>query len=263
MVYKIKTRIMDNYKDKRRGWVRSELILAFNLYCRLPFGKNNPKNPEVVALAHVLNRTPSAVSWKLANFASLDPALSRKGAKNSGKLDKEIFDEFSNDWEGMVFESELIRIDSMELGRRELILNLESFEGKERKASVRARVNQQFFRKMVLASYNNKCAITGMGIDDLLVASHIVPWSVDHSNQLNPQNGISLNRLHDYAFDKGLITIDIDYKVRLSQHLLSIEKDEANLKFFKVYEGEKIILPSKFVPNQTFLEYHRENIFLK
>lgn len=56
-------------------WTRDELILAFNLYCKIPFGTIHIRNPQIIALAKVLRRTPSAVSWKLANFASLDPSL--------------------------------------------------------------------------------------------------------------------------------------------------------------------------------------------
>src|SRR5574337_228422 len=59
----------------RHNWTREELILAFNLYCKIPFGKIHYRNPEIIDLAMVIGRTPSAVSWKLANFARLDPSL--------------------------------------------------------------------------------------------------------------------------------------------------------------------------------------------
>jgi putative restriction endonuclease len=53
---------------ERRNWTRNELIVAFNLYCRTPFGRIDRRNPEIIALAAALDRTPSAVSWKLANL---------------------------------------------------------------------------------------------------------------------------------------------------------------------------------------------------
>jgi hypothetical protein len=62
----------------RRDWTRDELILAFNLYCKTPFGKIHIRNPDVIALATAIGRTPSAVSWKLANFARLDPPLQER-----------------------------------------------------------------------------------------------------------------------------------------------------------------------------------------
>ena len=83
-------------------WTREELIIAFNLYCKIPFGKIHIHNPQIISLAKLLSRTPSAVSWKLANFARLDPSLQNRnvtGASHGSKLDIEIWNEFSKDWE--------------------------------------------------------------------------------------------------------------------------------------------------------------------
>ena len=55
-----------------RLWTRDELIIAFNLYCQVPFGQIDHRNPAVLALANVLGRTPGALAWKLTNFARLD-----------------------------------------------------------------------------------------------------------------------------------------------------------------------------------------------
>lgn len=54
-------------------WNRDQLKLAYYLYCQLPFGKFHHRNPEVMKLATLIGRTPSAVAMKLSNFASLDP----------------------------------------------------------------------------------------------------------------------------------------------------------------------------------------------
>jgi len=51
---------------------------------------------------------------------------------------------------------------------------------------------------------------------ELIVASHIVPWSKDKGNRLSPQNGLALNTLHDKAFDRHLITITEDLKIKIS-----------------------------------------------
>ena len=89
-------------------------------------------------------------------------------------------------------------------------------EGRSREAIIRVRVNQGFFRAAVLASYSARCCITGLSIPQLLMASHIVPWSVDAKNRTNPQNGLCLNAIHDRAFDCGLLTVTTDLKVKLS-----------------------------------------------
>ena len=57
----------------RNNWTREELILAFNLYCKLPYGQFNNRNSEVKILADLIVRTPGAVAYKLVNFVSLDP----------------------------------------------------------------------------------------------------------------------------------------------------------------------------------------------
>ncbi|WP_201793226.1 HNH endonuclease [Actinobacillus seminis] len=84
---------------------------------------------------------------------------------------------------------------------------------------VKTRINQNFFRSSVLSAYNNACAITGISVNEFLVASHIKPWTKDQKNRLNPHNGICLNSIHDRAFDRGLITIDTDYKIMISSRL--------------------------------------------
>lgn len=93
----------------RKDWTREELIVAFNLYCKIPFGRIHIRNPLIIELAEAIGRTPSAVSWKLANFARLDPALRKrnvKGASHGARVEVEIWNEFNQNWEKLAFESE-------------------------------------------------------------------------------------------------------------------------------------------------------------
>ncbi len=241
-----------------KSWTRDELILAINLYCKTPFGRIHIRNPEIIDLAKLLNRTPGSISYKLANFASIDPSLNRKGALNVSKLDRAVWNEFFEDWETMAYESEkmvmAIRVD------RDKGSDQDIPEGKTRNTTVRTRVNQSFFRKMILASYNLRCCITGLPIEKLLIASHIVPWGKDSKNRLNPQNGLCLNALHDKAFDCGLITLDESYRVVLSKEVLAFDPTDARLIIQA--EGVKISFPNRFIPGQDFLDYHRRNIFI-
>jgi putative restriction endonuclease len=78
----------------RRDWTREELIVAFNLYCKIPFGRIHIRTPLVIELARAIDRTPSAVSWKLANFARLDPALKKRniaGATHGARAEVAIW----------------------------------------------------------------------------------------------------------------------------------------------------------------------------
>ena len=249
---------------KRRNWIRDELIVAFNLYCKIPFSKINYRHHLIIKLAEAIDRTPSAVAWKLVNFASLDPSLTKrgvKGATNTGKLDKVIYDEFTNNWEDLAYESELLLSSFLNKDINSLFEEKIAFkEGLEKVREVKIRVNQSFFRNTVLSSYNFKCCLTGMDVPELLIASHIIPWSQDKKNRLNPQNGICLNNLHDKAFDSGLITFDSSFKMVLSKQL----KENKNVSietYFHKFDGVQLNFPKRFIPDKEFMEYHSKNIF--
>ncbi len=249
------------------NWTREELIVAFNLYCKTPFGKIHNRNPEIISLAKILGRTPSAVSWKLANFARLDPSLQDRniaGASHGSKLDTEVWNEFNHDWEKLGFESERLLAETT--GRKiETITDIETFDlpkvGKERDAVVKIRVNQSFFRRAVLAAYDFKCCITGLGVAELLNASHIIPWSKDEINRVNPRNGLCLNAIHDRAFDRGLLTITPKFKVKISKSIKHNDADGALQDFLLRYDGAEIKMPTRFLPDTNFLKYHNKRVF--
>lgn len=248
-------------QTKRRNWTRDELILAFNLYCRTTFGRIHTRNPEIIALADSIGRTPSAVSWKLANFARLDPTLSRrsiKGASHGSNEDIKIWQEFQNNWEQLTFESASLRNKPTVLNTQFEIQKFPAGESKE--ALVRVRVNQAFFRGAILAAYQSACCITGINVPELLCASHIVPWSVDIKNRTNPQNGLCLNALHDRAFDRGMITITDSYTVKVSKRIKEIAIP-ALQKMVAAYDGVGIKPPAHFQPDPKFLRYHQQHIF--
>ena len=46
----------------RNLWSRDEMILALNLYLKMPFGKMHKTNPEVIRVAKLIGRTPDAVA---------------------------------------------------------------------------------------------------------------------------------------------------------------------------------------------------------
>lgn len=213
----------------QRLWTREELILAINLYCKLPFGKLHKGNTEIIRLSKIIQRTPSSVAFKLSNFASLDPSLQArgiKGASNTSRLDKEIWDEFYLNWEDAAFESEklLANFEKSTFGENDIDVQFTPIEGKERERLIKVRVNQSFFRKTILASYNYTCCITGINQPELLIAGHIKPWSSDDKNRLNPRNGLAMNNLHDKAFENGLFTISPNYKILISNELKKIRK---------------------------------------
>ena len=250
-------------------WTREQLKLAFHLYCQLPFGKLDKGNREIIQLAKLIDRTPSAVALKLVNFASLDPQLSARGIKgmgNSSALDREIWDQFHADWEGLASESEHLRSTLMAEQGFKVPLGVDQLEnidftGETRQVMLEQRIKQNFFRKAVLSSYRGRCCMSGLSESRLLIASHIVPWSRDKANRLNPANGLSLCALHDRAFDSGLITLNDEFCVVLSDTLRRND-DPFVQSVFALLEGRPMEMPERFAPELVFIRRHRVEVFI-
>ncbi|PCH75717.1 MAG: HNH endonuclease [Flavobacteriaceae bacterium] len=117
--------------------------------------------------------------------------------------------------------------------------------------------NSVSFRDFVLLGYHNKCAVTSEAIyyDKLinLEAAHIKPKS--HSGSFLPCNGIAMSRDIHWAFDKGMFTINDDYRI-------TVHKDIKNTILSK-YDNQKINVPKEdfFKPEKNFLKYHKEKVF--
>lgn len=248
-----------------RLWTRDELILAINLYSKIEFGKMHSRNPEIIQLAKILNRTPGSVAFKLVNFASLDPDLKKRGirgALHSSSLDKEVWNQFYENWDATFEKSEELLAKAKHVSVADLYdIDFTDIQQKgiDKKRLVNTRINQYRFRRMVLANYQGTCCITGLQQTDLLIASHITLWSKYENNRLNPANGLCLNALHDKAFESGLITVSAeDYTIKISS-LLKKRKEIEIENYFLKYEGKKIILPRKFLPAQDFLYIHNKH----
>ncbi len=254
-------------KSSFRRWTREELLIVFNLYCRIPFKDSSKNHPGIRHIAKLVSRTPDAVNMKIGNFGSFDPELKKRGIKglrNASRLDQEVWNEFHSNWQVLIEESErLISERERAMGISHQDQGNSPKEGKERMAVRRVRENQDFFRRTVLSAYENKCCVTGIDIELLLVASHIKPWAESDKNEkLNPQNGLCLNALHDRAFDRGLIAITDDYTVVVSSQISHSTSDAAR-KMLLGYGGQKIKLPSRFSPRPDFLSWHRNNVFIR
>lgn len=250
-------------------WNTSELKLAFHLYCQLPFGKLHQRNPEVVRLAREIGRTPSAVAMKLVNFASLDPVVrssGRTGLEGSSKADREIWEAFHNDWDALAIECARLREQTQEDEKKPDGATApeaempEDFTDEGRRAWTELRIRQRFFRRAVLASYGATCCMSGASEPQLLIASHIVPWSEDKANRVNPRNGLCLSAIHDRAFDCGLIAVEDDYTVIVAKSFLS-KADSFLVKLFAPLAGRHIALPERFAPDREFLAWHRKHRF--
>lgn len=252
-----------------KKWTKEELILALNLYLKLPFGKMHQRTPEVIHLATIVGRTPSSIAMRLANFASVDPYHQDRGVGGlpGGKKQVEpIWNEFVTDSETFLFESEKLLAEveqkTIENKYAELLFETEGLVGETKYRMVKTRVNQHVFRDIVMANYSRRCAVSGIDLTELLVASHIVPWSKNEKERLNPENGICLSALYDRAFDRGLIGFKTDYSLIVSEALKRKKGSPYYQQYFSHLERKPMELPSKYRPRKEFLEFHLDTVFL-
>ena len=260
----------------RKRWTRDELLVLLNIYHKLTFGQLHARQKVVIRLAEKLGRGPDSVAMKLCNLASLDPALKLRGIKGlpgAGALDRATWHEFHEDLNETVPASEialraLFGVKSS--GELEVIPKLGIRVVKaprsgetEALAQVKIRRGQQYFRNAVINHFGGRCGITGMAMRELLVASHILPWYAHAAERLNVLNGISLSRLHDAAFDGGLISFDDQYRLMLSPRLKSELSQRSLAENFGAYAGEILNVPEDAaLPEAEFLRQHRTTIFL-
>lgn len=251
-------------------WSREELILSFNLYLKLPYGRLNKSTPEIIQLAQLLGRTAGSIGMRLNNFASCDPFHQNRGVKGlvgGIKQCQPIWDEFFENREDLIFESEKILAQkqniTLEAKFNDYILDVNDLKGETKVREIKTRVNQNVFRQIVLSNYDMKCAITNIDIPELLIASHIIPWSVNEKERLNPENGICLSALYDKAFDCGLIGVNNCYEIVLSDKLNKNITKEYYSNFFQPIEKKKLNLPLKYLPKKECLEWHMDMVFNK
>jgi hypothetical protein len=253
-------------------WSRQELILALYLYCQIPFSHAHARNVEVKRLATILGRTPSAVARKLGNFGSFDPLLAAKGIKgliHAGKGDQEVWEEYYGSWSNLVVDSNAAL---SELAFAPEAIEEVTDEGQEpviaqpigptsEYRTIITRRFQSFFRRAVLSSYRSSCCICGLDLLNLLIASHILPWSEREESRTDPRNGLCLCALHDRAFDSGLVSVDTDLIIHLS-HIITRSHNTRVRDFFFEYEGRQIEKPYRFSPDPVYLSWHFSNRFV-
>lgn len=121
------------------------------------------------------------------------------------------------------------------------------------------------FKKWIPKIYQNTCCISGMKLVStygysLLDACHIIPFSKNQDDRVT--NGLALCPNLHRAFDRGLISIDADYKVIVSDQIMEDQSHPYGLTHFI---GRRILLPSErhHQPAQENLEWHRLSTFSK
>jgi len=214
-------------KTEKVSWTRTHLLIALNLYCKIPYGKFHNRNPIIADVAARMGRTTNSLAMKLSNFASLDPvhrARGVRGLEGASQRDRQLWNDFRENPERLMPESEQLLHD--------------------------------------LYTTDQEKEVDIVGAEMVRVASHIRPWRSFPEDRLNLRNGLCLSAIHDAAFDQGLLTLDDQFRVVLSRALHERMHTHEWRIFFGPYEGQKITLPSKLAePDPMALEYHRTHVF--
>ncbi len=233
-------------------WTADDLKKVLRLYVTTPFGKIHSRNPDIIQLAKEIGRTSDAVALKMVNFASLDPTIDRKGMSNVSKLDKLVWDEFFDSLDEFSELSENHSGGLADNSQNEYKID-PTIVGSDVISLRKSRRGQSLFRRMVLASYDSQCAISGISHESLLVASHIDPWASNIKERLNPSNGICLCNLLDAAFENGLIAIGDHLEILVSGRL-----NQTDVMKIRAISRPKMRLPTRFIPDAALLRSHRE-----
>lgn len=124
----------------------------------------------------------------------------------------------------------------------------------ERNAWAKRRINQSVFRQKLLA-YWGGCSVSELAIPELLIASHIKPWSsCNDKERLDIYNGLLLMPNLDALFDKGWISFDENGKILISKKL-----SDADYKILNIFSN--IRLKHFEEKHQDYLNWHREHLF--
>lgn len=200
---------------------------------------------------------------KACNFASLDPALNQKGLASTSKTDRALWNAFLENATDIAEQAEALyetRVIAMPLHPLQVSEPKIPYGETETLRETKTRRVQQFFRRTVLESYNHRCAISGLAIPELLVASHIIPWAEDETRRADPTNGIALNALYDKAFDRHLISFDDDFRLVISNKVKAQAKNEVFKEYFLKFEGKVLEMPYRFLPDVGALNRHRGKV---
>lgn len=257
----------------KNAWTFDETTVALGLYFQMPFGQIHSENPKIIYVAKLLGRTPASLSMKMCNLARFDPTLKSRGVNGLGhgaKSEGEVWEKYAKHLD-VLSENFDEKLKNLIISKKEKTSpfmpdeeNLSLPLGLEKEHLAKYRVNQTFFRRAVLSVYGNKCCVTGISDERLLMASHIKPWAKCESGdeRTTPANGLCLNALHDKAFDRGLMTLDENLRIVFSSSLKAALTNEIYQEFFLKYEGKSITPPHHHTPLETFLSYHRKMIFI-
>jgi hypothetical protein len=183
-------------------------------------GLNIDSSDPVKNAALETGRLLSSVSFKLANFRSLDPRTESAGFDGVAEVDRTTWNKYYDNVASRI-NMEQLRLDLSEKEFHDPDLFImtpaeaaeddiapRDDEDRRQIFARRVRRGQSRFRKALLTLYSNQCAFTGVREDRVLEACHVLSHAETGNNQLD--NGLILRADIHTLFDLGLATVAND-----------------------------------------------------
>ena len=124
-------------------------------------------------------------------------------------------------------------------------------------------VRDAAFRKIVVTTYNQRCAFCGLQILDslgqnIVDGAHIKPFSLFYDDRID--NGLSLCKNHHWAFDRGWFSVNDDYSIVVADQL---REESPHARPMREFNGDRIHLPAQaqYYPRIEAIRWHREYVF--
>jgi putative restriction endonuclease len=128
-----------------------------------------------------------------------------------------------------------------------------------RKIEIEQRQKQSTFRKRVMENFEGRCCLSDINEEEVLVASHIVPWARRIESRLDPANGLLMYCPYDRFFDKGIISFDDELRVMVVPWIG--ECSPALRQILGSLDGRQARTPTKWPIKRDYLAYHRSTVF--
>lgn len=268
-------------KKSSNIWLEEEMLLTLYIYLTHNSEDLNKTSKFLQDFSKRLNfftgidRTVDSIAIRISNFKAVDPNYSGTGLPNGGKkvlecwnkysnnLDylKELYDKFVKNTFSMIdnqAKEELTFIDKQlkNMGNPD---NFKDIDIQEKDAYVESLITvrngaiQRIFRDNLIMEFNQKCALCGINNRNLLIASHILPYSKckNKEDMINHNNGLLLCPIHDALFDKKYITFDENGKIVINKEI-----DKKLYSNFNI--NDNMYLSKKYLNNERldFLKKH-------
>ncbi|MDO9038430.1 MAG: HNH endonuclease [Lutibacter sp.] len=288
--------IRNNVITTNRIFITPELVLSFKSNWNNLVNTGHTPNFSL-PFFHLKNDLKSNHFWTLTanigfqqTFLKLKSINSFKKLKDTiafAEINKQLFLLLKNNETNLFLEQFLLKkyfgiinYDYLKIDSSKIELKIEDEILNEDKTTYQARINELhrtldenefeeeifirggLFKKMIPKIYNYQCCISGMKIDtiknaQMVDACHIIPFSISHDDTI--PNGLSLSPNLHRAFDRGLITINRDYIVRISPTIT----DNKSVYSISQFNGNQIILPikTKWYPSTESLIWHTKEMF--